>query len=31
MAELIPGYEYDIFLGYRQNDNKRGKVVERVC
>ncbi len=22
MASLIPGYEYDIFISYRQNDNK---------
>jgi hypothetical protein len=23
MAAIIPGYEYDIFISYRQNDNKR--------
>jgi hypothetical protein len=22
MASLIPGYEYDIFISYRQKDNK---------
>ena len=23
MPAIIPGYEYDIFISYRQNDNKR--------
>jgi DNA-binding transcriptional regulator GbsR (MarR family) len=23
MASIIPEYEYDIFISYRQNDNKR--------
>ena len=23
MSSIIPGYEYDIFISYRQNDNKR--------
>jgi tetratricopeptide (TPR) repeat protein len=23
MAAILPGYEYDIFISYRQNDNKR--------
>jgi len=22
MASLVPGYEYDIFVSYRQKDNK---------
>jgi hypothetical protein len=22
MASLVPGYEYDIFISYRQKDNK---------
>jgi hypothetical protein len=33
MASLIPGYEYDIFISYRQKDNKEGggeKVSERM-
>jgi len=31
MASLIPGYEYDIFISYRQKDNKRdGWVTEFV-
>jgi TolB-like protein len=31
MASLIPGYEYDIFISYRQNDNKYdGWVTEFV-
>ena len=25
MASLIPGYEYDIFISYRQKDNKGGR------
>jgi hypothetical protein len=24
MASLMPGYEYDIFISYRQKDNKDG-------
>jgi TolB-like protein len=27
MAAIIPGYEYDIFISYRQNDNKRDSWV----
>jgi len=27
MAAIIPGYEYDIFISYRQNDNKRDAWV----
>lgn len=23
MPAILPGYEYDIFISYRQNDNKR--------
>ena len=31
MASLIPGYEYDIFISYRQKDNKHdGWVTEFV-
>ena len=31
MPSIIPGYEYDIFISYRQNDNKRdGWVTEFV-
>ncbi len=31
MASLIPGYEYDIFISYRQNDNRHdGWVTEFV-
>lgn len=30
MASLIPGYEYDIFVSYRQNDNRYGWVTEFV-
>lgn len=31
MTSLIQGYEYDIFISYRQNDNKRdGWVTEFV-
>jgi hypothetical protein len=31
MASLIPGYEYDIFISYRQKDNKNdGWVTEFV-
>jgi hypothetical protein len=27
MANLIPGYEYDIFINYRQKDNKVDRWV----
>lgn len=27
MPSILPGYEYDIFISYRQNDNKRDKWV----
>ena len=27
MAAILPGYEYDIFISYRQNDNKRDSWV----
>ena len=30
MASLIPGYEYDIFISYRQKDNKGDKWVSRL-
>ena len=31
MPSINPGYEYDIFISYRQNDNKRdGWVTELV-
>ncbi len=30
MPALIPGYEYDIFISYRQNDNRSGWVTEFV-
>lgn len=31
MASILPGYEYDIFISYRHNDNKRdGWVTEFV-
>ena len=26
MARLIPGYTYDIFISYRQKDNKGGRL-----
>jgi TolB-like protein/Tfp pilus assembly protein PilF len=29
MASLIPGYEYDIFISYRQKDNKGDKWVSK--
>ena len=29
MASLIPGYEYDIFISYRQKDNKGNKWVSK--
>jgi TolB-like protein/tetratricopeptide (TPR) repeat protein len=30
MASLMSGYEYDIFISYRQNDNRSGWVTEFV-
>src|SRR5436190_14140790 len=30
MPSLLPGFEYDIFISYRQNDNRSGWVVEFV-
>lgn len=30
MPSCIPGYEYDIFISYRQNDNRSGWVTEFV-
>ena len=27
MASIIPGYEYDIFISYRHNDNHSGWVT----
>jgi TolB-like protein len=30
MPALLPGFEYDIFISYRQNDNRSGWVVEFV-
>jgi len=30
MPSIIPGYEYDIFISYRQNDNQDGWVMEFV-
>ncbi len=30
MASILPGYEYDIFVSYRQNDNRSGWVSEFV-
>jgi Tol biopolymer transport system component len=29
MAAIIPGFEYDIFISYRQNDNKRDSWVTK--
>ena len=31
MASLLPGYEYDIFISYRHNDNRSGWVTEFVA
>jgi TolB-like protein len=31
MASIIPGYEYDIFISYRRNDNRSGWVTEFVA
>jgi TolB-like protein/Flp pilus assembly protein TadD len=30
MPSLIPGYEYDVFISYRQNDNRSGWVTQFV-
>lgn len=30
MPSTIPGFEYDVFISYRQNDNARGWVTEFV-
>jgi hypothetical protein len=30
MASVISGYEYDIFISYRQKDNHSGWVTEFV-
>ena len=30
MASILPGYNYDIFISYRQNDNRSGWVTEFV-
>ncbi|MBL7871724.1 MAG: hypothetical protein JNM78_08955 [Cyclobacteriaceae bacterium] len=30
MPSLIKGYEYDIFISYRHNDNRSGWVTEFV-
>ncbi len=30
MSSLLPGYEYDIFISYRHNDNRSGWVTEFV-
>jgi hypothetical protein len=30
MASIINGYEYDIFISYRRNDNRSGRVTEFV-
>lgn len=30
MASIVPGFEYDIFISYRQNDNRSGWVTEFV-
>lgn len=31
MPSIVPGYEYDIFISYRQNDNRSGWVSEFVA
>jgi hypothetical protein len=28
MASILPSYEYDIFISYRHNDNRSGRVTE---
>jgi hypothetical protein len=30
MSSLQPGFEYDIFISYRQNNNRSGWVTEFV-
>ena len=30
MASILPGFEYDIFISYRHNDNRSGWVTEFV-
>jgi hypothetical protein len=30
MASIIPGYEYDMFISYRQKDNKGGRQGARL-
>lgn len=30
MPSILPGYEYDIFISYRQNDNRSGWVTEFI-
>ena len=30
MASILPGFEYDIFVSYRHNDNRSGWVTEFV-
>lgn len=30
MSSILPGYEYDIFISYRHNDNRSGWVTEFV-
>ena len=30
MASLIPGYEYDIFISYRQKDNKGDRCLMKT-
>ncbi len=31
MASILPGFEYDIFISYRHNDNRSGWVTEFVA
>jgi hypothetical protein len=31
MASIIPGYEYDIFISYRHDDNRSGWLTEFVA
>ncbi len=30
MPSILPGFEYDIFISYRHNDNRNGGVTEFV-
>jgi len=30
MPSILPGYEYDIFISYRQKDNKQDGWVTKV-